>query len=323
MRRALGCVLALCLVGAALAQDAPPPPVHHDVVTDGPVTVTLDLDTTEPGLGAPVTLVLAVDVAGETLESARRVRVQWPDVTAAMVDALGEDIVAVEPYRVQSDQRRLQVELRLFDAGTFELPSLTVGVTGIAERDQPVLVTVAGPTLEDPSVLSPVPAEDEDGFPWLLAAGLAGAVLAAAIVVAVLRRHELEFVDEDDVPTITPHERALQALESLVSRRLPEQGEVEPYFVELSEIFRRYIEDRFGLRAPEQTTEEFLVDLRRSEVGRRAIDAAQRDGLQGFLERADLVKFARDEPDLTVCRDAASAAREFVRTTAPPGETGA
>jgi hypothetical protein len=118
-------------------------------------------------------------------------------------------------------------------------------------------------------------------------------------------------------PPPPPHERALQALQALLSRHLPEQGDVEPYFVELSEILRRYVEDRFGLRAPEQTTEEFLADLQQTAAGRRAIDGAQRDVLREFLGRADLVKFARDEPDVITCVEAADAARTFVVETSP------
>ena len=53
-------------------------------------------------------------------------------------------------------------------------------------------------------------------------------------------------------------------------------------------MLRHYIEDRFGLRAPEQTTEEFLAELRQKHVfGER-----QKDLLRAFLEHCDLVKFA-------------------------------
>ena len=37
------------------------------------------------------------------------------------------------------------------------------------------------------------------------------------------------------------------------------EEEIEAFFVEISAIIRRYLEDRFELRAPELTTEEFLA----------------------------------------------------------------
>lgn len=60
----------------------------------------------------------------------------------------------------------------------------------------------------------------------------------------------------------------------------------------LSEIARVYLEERFGLRAPDRTTEEFLADLQdRLELG-----PVHRRLLEDFLTQCDIVKFARGEP---------------------------
>jgi hypothetical protein len=170
-----------------------------------------------------------------------------------------------------------------------------------------------------PRDVLPLPSRpgDEDNLSWLPLLGALIALCAVVFLLARLRRKRAVESLEWTAPPTPAHERALTALDALLSRRLPEQGAVEPYFVGLSEILRRYVEDRFGLRAPERTTEEFLLELRQSEAGRRAIAEAQRDVLREFLERADLVKFARDEPDLDVCTQAADAARDFVRGTTP------
>lgn len=60
----------------------------------------------------------------------------------------------------------------------------------------------------------------------------------------------------------------------------------------LSEIVRVYLEERFGLRAPDRTTEEFLEGLRES----LALDLRHKEMLGEFLTQCDLVKFARGEP---------------------------
>ena len=52
------------------------------------------------------------------------------------------------------------------------------------------------------------------------------------------------------------------ALNRLRAQGLIEQGQFEDYYVQLSSIVRHYLEDRFHLRAPEMTTEEFLHDAR-------------------------------------------------------------
>ena len=81
--------------------------------------------------------------------------------------------------------------------------------------------------------------------------------------------------------------------------------------MELSDIVRRYIEARFGLRAPELTTEEFLA-----EAGRSAdLTPSHRSLLSAFLERCDRVKFARYSPGDTESHEALQLARQFLRET--------
>ena len=67
----------------------------------------------------------------------------------------------------------------------------------------------------------------------------------------------------------------------------------EPFCTLLSEIVRVYLEERFGLRAPDQTTEEFLEGLRES----LALDLRHKELLRDFMFQCDLVKFARGEPE--------------------------
>jgi|GEM_PF-223168 len=69
-------------------------------------------------------------------------------------------------------------------------------------------------------------------------------------------------------------------------------GEPRRYAGEVSDAVRHYLEDRFGLRAPERTTEEFLLDLSR----RPTLDPRHQGPLAAFLEQCDLVKFAGWRP---------------------------
>ncbi len=60
----------------------------------------------------------------------------------------------------------------------------------------------------------------------------------------------------------------------------------------LSEVLRVYLEERFSLHAPDRTTEEFLYELRATEL----LNHHQKGFLEDFLQRCDLVKFAKHEP---------------------------
>jgi hypothetical protein len=81
----------------------------------------------------------------------------------------------------------------------------------------------------------------------------------------------------------------------------------------LSDIVRQYIERRFGLMAPEQTTEEFLRDAGRN----RALEDRHREMLASFLRAADMVKFALHMPTRGDADAAMAAANVFVDQTTP------
>jgi len=71
----------------------------------------------------------------------------------------------------------------------------------------------------------------------------------------------------------------------------------EPFCTRLSEVVRTYLEERFGLRAPEQTTEEFLAALPASPD----LDPELQRLLGEFLTQCDWVKFAQGDPGRTEC----------------------
>lgn len=87
----------------------------------------------------------------------------------------------------------------------------------------------------------------------------------------------------------------------------------ERFCTAVSEITRTYLEERFGLRAPDQTTEEFLAELPRSIV----LDVRHKEFLADFLTRCDLVKFARFEPTRPELEQLHASALNLVEETVP------
>lgn len=113
------------------------------------------------------------------------------------------------------------------------------------------------------------------------------------------------------IPPRPADEVALEALARLRRDGLLEKGEQVEFYVRLSSIIRTYLENRFHLRAPEMTTEEFL------QAAQKAPELSQkhRPLLAQFLSDADLVKFARHQPRPEDAERAYEAAREFVTST--------
>jgi hypothetical protein len=88
------------------------------------------------------------------------------------------------------------------------------------------------------------------------------------------------------------HEIAYEKLEKLMNKNLPDEGRMKEFFFELSLIVRYYLEDRFDLRAPEMTTEEFLTKLKDT----KELLYEHKSLLREFLAYCDLVKFAKYGP---------------------------
>lgn len=86
---------------------------------------------------------------------------------------------------------------------------------------------------------------------------------------------------------------------------------IDAFFVELSAIVRQYLEDRFGLHAPELTTEEFL-DV---AAGSPDLNQSHQGFLRDFLGRADQVKFARYLPDAGTIDEVLQSAERFLEQT--------
>ena len=108
---------------------------------------------------------------------------------------------------------------------------------------------------------------------------------------------------------VPPDERARERLAAALA--LIEQP--ERFCTTVSEIVRVYLEERFGLRAPERTTEEFLAELPRNAV----LESRHKAFLSDFLTGTDLVKFAKFEPGRKELEDLHAAAVRLVEETTP------
>ena len=114
---------------------------------------------------------------------------------------------------------------------------------------------------------------------------------------------------------LLPFEVALQLLEAM--RALMQPAQAREFSIAVSDVVRRYIEERFGVTATHRTTEEFLHDLLESS---HAPLARHRALLSEFLQQCDLVKFAGMSLTLQNMESLHHSARAFVLETATPDD---
>ncbi len=114
------------------------------------------------------------------------------------------------------------------------------------------------------------------------------------------------------VYVIPPHVKALSELHALEDKKLWQQGLVKEYHSSITEIIRRYFEDRFKILALESSTTEIMEQLTRvilpQDIFKKVSD---------FLNNADLVKFAKYKPLPAVNEEMMGQAIDIVENTVP------
>lgn len=209
--------------------------------------------------------------------------------------------------------------LQGFETGEFTLPSAEVTVR-INGEEEVLLTPPLGITID--SVLEPSEGEQDIrpikppvslpvSYIWLFYL-IGGFILLIAVAIFLVKK---VFRRREKVIPVPPprsaHEIAYEQLERIKDENLPVRGMIKEYYSRVSDASRHYLENRFGLRAPERTTEEFLYDMASTDY----LTVPQQDLVGEFLNECDLVKFARYGPTENEIERVYSAAVKLVDET--------
>ena len=282
-------------------------------VVKGPVSLTVEVTPAKSRLSDETKLTI-------TVRTNQGIRVTMPPFGESIGDFVirdfyesppnsdGHDLILTQVYALEptragrlsispiavpfSDDRQEPVT-----SHTVESEAITIDVSTVVDEEAPSLADLRPPT-------SPVelPASKTG------TTALVGAVLAVSLVVLMVyawwrRRHLVA----PTAPQLSPQELAWLELEQIVERDLA-RTDVKEYYVALTGVVRRYIERSTGVRAPEQTTEEFLREIADTDP----FPQDEQTRLRSFLESADLVKFAGYQPRAEDIEASFRRAQEFI-----------
>jgi hypothetical protein len=104
---------------------------------------------------------------------------------------------------------------------------------------------------------------------------------------------------------------ALREIERIDKTVMPPQSDAETYHTQISYVVRRFLAERFGLHALQQTTAEFLEAVRSVPY----LTTDHQKLLAELFERCDLAKFARATTAPEECHRTAELARRLVQQT--------
>jgi hypothetical protein len=231
----------------------------------------------------------------------------------------------VQPAGENASAIRLVVSR--YDSGRALFPPLplqySVGTDTVAHtvNTNPLLLTIRTVPVDTAKEFRDI--KPPLSVPWGLAEILVvlGVLLAiAAAIVYILRRRRRKPAPAA-VPAYVPpprpaHVIALEELGGLKEKHLWQQGLLKPYYSELTEILRRYFENRFRFLALEQTTDEIAraLDI---QPGTESI----REETVRVLRLADLVKFAKFQPGPAEHEQVMQVAYDVVQKTTPVART--
>jgi hypothetical protein len=286
----------------------------RSVVERGPVRLGVSVTPAKPRLSDEPILTVTIDYE-------QGVKVRKPAFGESIGDFLIRDF-HTPPLRIEGNREIIEQTYTLEPTRTGKIFVLPIGITFTDARPHGdgkehtlesegltvEVASVAGSTIPSLESLRPpagpveLPESRAATARWL--AGLA-VLLAMAIGIIVWRRRVHARVTT--AQAMSPRELAYLELQRLLEAKLAE-GDVKLFYVELTGVVRRYIERTTGVRAPEQTTQEFLREI--SRAGTFAEDEGRR--LVSFLEAADLVKFAAHRPRAEDVQESFRRAKAFI-----------
>ena len=239
------------------------------------------------------------------------------DTTSLVVFPEGQTfqpLEMIESYPVEdtkmNDRFKLikRYGLTQFDSGKYTIPRQKVVIGDYEFMTDSLQVEVSNIVVDTTKQglydIKPIIEVDKSSSKWWLY--FLGILLILAFVAFLLYWfiwREKPLTDEEKVALLPPYERAKLALKALDNAHYLENNEIKAYYSDLTQIIRKYLDEKVYDRALESTTDELINRLNLLRDGNQ-IDISKDDikNIETILKRADLVKFAKSKPDVELAK---------------------
>jgi hypothetical protein len=323
IRMLTSCILLLtsttilgCKPGKGAAQATPATYAVDKTFERGPLSVRVRLDHDKITIAQTLELELAAQIQPGYKVTLPKIDKALENFALAdwsnLGDKLGDDRRVIRSYRYR---------LEPFVSGKYQIPALTFQFQDANDPNkafsldtEPIDVEVTSLLGQDRAnlkiadiegVVTP-PRPPSRAWTWAaVALVVTGLGVGAWVLLRARRGRQI-------VRIFKPaHELAYDRLRALVEAKLIEQGRTKEFYQQVSDVLRHYIEDRFSLHAPEQTTDEFLSALSRTD----GLAQSDKAGLGEFLQHCDLVKFATHQPTADQIQRTFDLVKAFIEKT--------
>ena len=277
-----------------------------------PLTVKVEVNKNPVSIGDRIKYIIEV-------KSPREIEVKFPSFAENLADFTIRDFGSSEGGFWGSRTLTQWYILDTFETGTFTIPGITIQFRDkkinkwketVSEEITIEVKSLLSETAENAEIrdIEPPLNLSNPAYLYILAA-LIAVIIIAIIIIMVLKKKKAP--KNTVIPLPPAHETAFEALSDLMNKDYLKTGKIREYYFELSDIVRHYLENRFQLKAPEMTTDEFLSNLKSTKVMRSEHKSLLRD----FLSHCDMVKFARYKPEEDEIESSYESAQNLVEQT--------
>ena len=213
---------------------------------------------------------------------------------------VGDHEIPALTFEVKSRSQAASGPHTAAEAFTLTSEPITIHVTALTAADQQEL------SLTDIKGVVPLKSSWQGKWLWLVIAFF----ILLVVFVLLIRRFARKTPAQKRIMK-SAYQIADDALNRLEAENLLALGRLKEFYERINLILRRYIEHRFDLRAPERTTEEFLLEAGRTDH----LSQTHKEMLKDFLTHCDQVKFARYTPSVAEIDKTLSLTRDFLQAT--------
>jgi len=193
-----------------------------------------------------------------------------------------------------------QFTITAFDSGQYIVPPIVFYDQDsiLLAETEPLLLNVntiaVDTTLSIKDIKEPLSAPITLGeiIPYLIITLLViGVIIGIIYLLRRINMRKKPIAQTKQKPKTHAHIIALEALQTLWTKKLYQNGYIKQYYSELTDITRTYIEHRWDIAAMEMVSSEIITALSSMNIPHNIIDK-----LEETLLLADMVKFAKSTP---------------------------
>ncbi len=203
----------------------------------------------------------------------------------------GTDMIHIRKYNITS-----------FDSATYRIPPFKVEIDGKSHSSNPINLKVQSVDIDTTKLdkiydLKPSmePTFDISEWSWPLIISVITFLVSLILVYIIIRLKDNKPIIRrfKFSPYIPPHKTAIAEISKLREEEPNQEEYIKKYYTQLTDILRKYLQGRYGINAMEMTTDEIVAELEKVN------DASLIKEMQELFTTADLVKFAKVQPDMT------------------------